>query len=717
MSGQIAENFENFGLTTSLLLQGIWTDLGSAFGVGADETTLAQPSFDDQERIWLSIGSVTLGARGAGIRRSFPGAAQASKGVWLQWYQPTLPVTANRQWLWVLRDGTNAPVATLILNTDGRISVANSSGTVVATTTNAVVVAGSIQRLQAEITLHATLGAVEIRMNGVATPVLAATGLVLPGTTTQFFIGNNDAASGTHPLWYVKACASYSLSGTYNSSFPAISGIGTEAIDADTADAGWTPRPRQIIDEGVLIVPGSASVLDCGVDADYNLGNGDFTLETFYRPVSPVTGANFATLLGLWSASTAKRSYRLVQYGPSSNNGQLRFEISTDGTTVTPILALTYVFQVGYIYDIAVVRESGQTRIYINGVQVGLDQADANTYLNVGATAKFTVGGEMSGVGSTVLANSSVNAIFDEIRITPGVARYDSNYTPTTVPYPRSAPSDPDFSDVVLLAGFDEAVVDESSAAQTLTVRGSSARLVPADAPPEYLTLNPAAPLDDRYLEAALVSATGILTVEAQPGNTQTVTLGAKTYTFNTVLGGANSILIGADVTASLNNLVNAINGGPGEGTTYGTGTTANATATASLAPTEDQVVAVAITPGTGGNSIVSTETLASGAWTGATLGGGAAIPGNSRFGITTPSPTVTGVRWLEMRNRMYVDAGSGSVQPSFQVSGDNAAGAVHALSTTPTYYTDIFEEDPDTAAGLTPTSLVNGSILLARTA
>jgi len=587
----------------------------------------------------------------------------------------------------------------------------------VAQTAAPIIRAGTLHDIKFQAVFHPTLGTLEVRVDGVA--VITATNLVLTGTAAQMYFGRGAAGAGGFITWYIKDLAVWSLAGTYNSSWPSITGVLSLYPDSDTADAGFTPRPRQIIAAGVLIVPGSASVLDCGADADYDLGGADFTIETFYRPVEPVTTTNFGTLLGKWSASTGRRSYRLVQYGPDVNNGELRFEITTDGTlaTLATVLALNYDFQTGYTYAIAIERESDLTRIYINGVQVGLDVADTAVYYAAAANAKFTVGGEMSGVATTVLANSSVNAIFDEVRITPGVARYSANYAPTTTAYPRSAPSDPNFASVVLLAGFDESVADESSFAQTLTVRGTAARIVPADKPYEFETVDATAPLDDRYLEAALVSATGIFTLEAIPANATTVTLGASVYTFNTVLGGAGSVLIGVDEGACIDNLVAAINGGAGSGTLYGTGTVVNASATAENAPTALQLTATAIAAGTAGNTIASTETVTGGSWTAATLAGGAEIPAVSRFGLQTLPAAVTGVRAIEMRNRSYVDNGAASLRVSFQVDAVNANGADNALTNNATSRFDIFEEDPDTVAALTPASVNNGSVVLDRTA
>ena len=93
----------------------------------------------------------------------------------------------------------------------------------------------------------------------------------------------------------------------------------------------------------------------------------------------------------------------------------------------------------------------------------------------------------------------------------------------------------------------------------------------------------------------------------------ETVTIGGQVYTFKTSLSAANQVLIGADDNATCANLVAAINGAAGAGTTYGTGTVANTSVTAAAA--SNVVTVTAIIPGTVGNSIAIAETMAQAAW------------------------------------------------------------------------------------------------------
>lgn len=707
MTGLIADNFNTYGACA------IDAVVSGTYGLYAEASrcSIEIPAWEENGEYWLK----TLFGSGSGFRRVH-GAGLTSIGAFMRPYFPVLPNESNRVKVCEFRTGANTQIMAMRLTTDGNLECYNSADTLVAQTSAPCISAATLHKIQVQCVFHASAGTIEVRVDGVAK--ITATGLVLAGTSTQFFMGHRGPISGddTTTFW-VKDYAVYSLTGTYNSSWPAIAGVTQIYMDEDTATAGWTPRPREIIEAGVLYNQGSGAVLDCGVDSDYDIGNGDFTLETFVRFSTLPTGANFATILGKWSASTSQRSYRLVKYGPSTNQGRLQFEITTDGTLGTLVTVFSGVWapEIGTIYNVCVTRTSGVTRLFIDGVQVGNNITDANTYF--AANAKFTLAGEMSGVSTTVLANSSLDGILDETRFTNGVGRYTAGYTVTVTPYPTSSPADPDFADVVLLISYDEAIEDLSNAAQTLVARGSCARLVPDDGDFAYQTLDPSAPILDRFLEASLTSATGILTITANPSNAQTVTLGAQVYTFNTVLGAAGSVLIGVTAAASLQNLVAAINAGAGAGVVYGTGTVQNAAASGAIGPTDDQVTATAITPGTAGNSIVSTETLTAGAWTAATLTGGADIPGPTVFGMQSLPPRVTGVRWLEARYLGFLSGGSGSVRQSFGVSGVYDNGADTALSTAPVNKFDVFERDPNAVTALTPTAVNNGTWKIDRTA
>ena len=127
----------------------------------------------------------------------------------------------------------------------------------------------------------------------------------------------------------------------------------------------------------------------------------------------------------------------------------------------------------------------------------------------------------------------------------------------------------------------------------------------------------------DRTLDNG-TAATGTLTLTANAGNGETVTIDGKVYTFQTTLTDADgNVKIGASASASLDNLIDAINLGTGAGTDYATSMTLHQTVTA-LAGAGDTMDVTAIQKDASGNSIATTETLANGSWGNATLTGGA---------------------------------------------------------------------------------------------
>lgn len=125
-------------------------------------------------------------------------------------------------------------------------------------------------------------------------------------------------------------------------------------------------------------------------------------------------------------------------------------------------------------------------------------------------------------------------------------------------------------------------------------------------------------------LTVATVKATQTLTASANFGNTETVTIGAKVYTFQTSLTNVDgNVKIGVDLATSLVNLKNAITGSGGTpGTDYAATMTAHPTVD-SVSSNATTLVVRAKATGTGGNAIVTTETAANAAWGAATLAGG----------------------------------------------------------------------------------------------
>ena len=147
----------------------------------------------------------------------------------------------------------------------------------------------------------------------------------------------------------------------------------------------------------------------------YAFGTGDFTIEMWFNLSS------FASLQILYDSR------------PTSTDGlyPLIYVASGGGSVIWQISAVaritgTATLSTGVWYHVAVSRSSGSTKMFLNGTQIGSTYADTNAYLNSGTTRPF-IGGSSYTAGTL-----TVNGYIDDFRITKGVARYTTNFTPPT---------------------------------------------------------------------------------------------------------------------------------------------------------------------------------------------------------------------------------------------------------------------------------------------
>lgn len=116
--------------------------------------------------------------------------------------------------------------------------------------------------------------------------------------------------------------------------------------------------------------------------------------------------------------------------------------------------------------------------------------------------------------------------------------------------------------------------------------------------------------------------ASGTFT-DAGIADTETVTVGGKTYTFEASLTNVDgNVALGANNTEALANLAAAINLNGVAGTQYAAAMTVNPLVVA-ISSGATTVVVRSKVEGAIGNAIASTETAGSGSWGAATLAGG----------------------------------------------------------------------------------------------
>ena len=118
--------------------------------------------------------------------------------------------------------------------------------------------------------------------------------------------------------------------------------------------------------------------------------------------------------------------------------------------------------------------------------------------------------------------------------------------------------------------------------------------------------------------------AIGLLAITGTPSPGDSVTIASRTYTFvGTIIGGDvdpdGDVLVGANDESAIDNLIAAINLGPGAGTLYAENTAKNTDVSAVDASLASQLYVLAKIFGAAGDSIATTATGAA-AWSTPTL-------------------------------------------------------------------------------------------------
>ena len=156
---------------------------------------------------------------------------------------------------------------------------------------------------------------------------------------------------------------------------------------------------------------GTGDYLSIASDTDYGFGTGDFTIEGWFWK-------NTATQMILFDTRTSAASQASV-YVESNAAGNLRLFVNG-----SYVYTSTNAMTTGAWDHVAISRNGGTTRFFINGTASSTTYADTNNY---GSTKPLAIGA--SWVGAT-----AINGFIDEIRISNN-ARYTATFTPSAVAF------------------------------------------------------------------------------------------------------------------------------------------------------------------------------------------------------------------------------------------------------------------------------------------
>lgn len=192
----------------------------------------------------------------------------------------------------------------------------------------------------------------------------------------------------------------------------------------------WTAAGNAQLDTGIAPKFGTAAGLFDGTGdyistpdhANFTLGSGPWTVD-FWFNISGGAGTA-RRICGQLSAAAAENSFgatllasNVINY--STNDGTSNFSVTGTTAITTP----------GW-HHYAAVRTGNTLKLFLDGVQEGGDTAMTNPTLD--STASWSIGrlGDLV-QGDVGLWQGSI----DEFRLSVGIARWTTNFTPPNAPY------------------------------------------------------------------------------------------------------------------------------------------------------------------------------------------------------------------------------------------------------------------------------------------
>jgi hypothetical protein len=169
---------------------------------------------------------------------------------------------------------------------------------------------------------------------------------------------------------------------------------------------------------GVIAFDGTGDRLTTPSDSAFAFGTADFTVEAWIRESSR---GQYASLLEI--GPHLGSGIIFLTNGGNNVNGNI-------GVYANGFIGLQAAGPLNSWNHVAYVRASGQLVCYVNGVG-GAPASLTNNFTN---TTTITIGSKDG--GSPVGPVYDLSGYIDDLRITKGVARYTSNFTPPTAPFP-----------------------------------------------------------------------------------------------------------------------------------------------------------------------------------------------------------------------------------------------------------------------------------------
>ncbi len=176
---------------------------------------------------------------------------------------------------------------------------------------------------------------------------------------------------------------------------------------------------------GSMAFDGTGDYLLIPASQDLTIGTSDFTIEMWIysgaNGTSTRTGGNGAG--ASWSANKW-----VFATGDGGNPNKFIFGVNNITSTAAALVSTT-TFNDSVWRHVAITRSGSTWRLFVNGTQEA--SATSSASLDGGVSANITLG--RSGISS----DADWAGYIDDFRMTKGIARYTSNFTPPTAPFPN----------------------------------------------------------------------------------------------------------------------------------------------------------------------------------------------------------------------------------------------------------------------------------------
>ena len=172
-----------------------------------------------------------------------------------------------------------------------------------------------------------------------------------------------------------------------------------------------------------LLVDGDSDYINMAAHSGLDFGTGDFTVECWvYSEATSALYPSFLSSVTGWSSGASGH-----RYDNSGQGNKFSFHLNPSD----PFLSTTNTFSHDTWYHYALTRSGNTWRMFINGAQEA--STTSSSSYNMG------LGGLRVGQASWDGANGYFKGNVDDIRLTKGLARYTSSFTPPSSAHLTSA--------------------------------------------------------------------------------------------------------------------------------------------------------------------------------------------------------------------------------------------------------------------------------------